>query len=608
MQLQNPAALLIFVPAAAAITTLYMLRLRRRDVRVSSILLWRQVVRDVRPNAPFQKLSTSVLYWLQMTIAAAAALAVSQPVLSREVLGGRRLLLIVDTSAGMGARDVPGNRLQQALKEAHRTVDELRPGDQALVIEAGQRPQVRCGLTADRRRLHRTLSRLQVSASPCRLSEALVLAQSLSGGSGASQAQVYSDFAAPPLSESGWNGLSVVYHPVGVRSRNVGITLVEVRRDDGTVRLEITLRNADTTAHAVPMDVISGSTLLDARVVQLAPRSTVAEEVPLLGIVAPTPVIVSLAVEDDLEADNRAYVVAEPGTPRRVLVVSEANPFLLSAVASDPLFVVETVRPGAVAPNRHWDAVVVDGSRRGTRLPAAPTLWLAETGPGSPVSAMSDAVPGEVMEVVASHPVTASADLGGMRFAKLRQGVLNPSAEAVAYGSEGVAAAASEVQGVRSVWLGFRGMPEEGGTALSPVFPIVISSALRWMTNGDVRVAGTVETGRPHRLYGRGLQLMSREREAALQRTETGGFLTVVQPGFVRLQQGTAAFTVGASLLSEEETDTAPGLPPPHTGMVPAEGMPVQMVQPLMPVVVLFLVLVMGAEWWLFHRRPSLVR
>ena len=45
------AALAIAIP----ILLLYMLRLRRREVLISSTFLWRQVVQDTEANTPWQR-------------------------------------------------------------------------------------------------------------------------------------------------------------------------------------------------------------------------------------------------------------------------------------------------------------------------------------------------------------------------------------------------------------------------------------------------------------------------------------------------------------------------------------------------------------------------
>ena len=66
MNILNPIALL-FALLAIPIVLLYILRLQRREQKVSSTLLWRQVVLDREANTLWQKLRRNLLLILQKT-------------------------------------------------------------------------------------------------------------------------------------------------------------------------------------------------------------------------------------------------------------------------------------------------------------------------------------------------------------------------------------------------------------------------------------------------------------------------------------------------------------------------------------------------------------
>src|SRR5580765_5368902 len=118
MNFTNPLYLLWTLPIGGLIVLMYILKLKRKDVVVSSTFLWRQVIRDVQANAPFQKLRKNLLLFLQLLAAALLVLAITRPFWRGKGIGGRSVVIVVDTSASMGATDVKTNRLEMAKRAA----------------------------------------------------------------------------------------------------------------------------------------------------------------------------------------------------------------------------------------------------------------------------------------------------------------------------------------------------------------------------------------------------------------------------------------------------------------------------------------------------------
>ena len=78
MSFQNAAALFWLLPLGGIVILLYLLKMRRRDVRVPATFLWPARVEEIRANALFQKLKPSWLLFLQLTDRARLGVATAE--------------------------------------------------------------------------------------------------------------------------------------------------------------------------------------------------------------------------------------------------------------------------------------------------------------------------------------------------------------------------------------------------------------------------------------------------------------------------------------------------------------------------------------------------
>ncbi|MEO8377496.1 MAG: BatA domain-containing protein, partial [Candidatus Sumerlaeota bacterium] len=90
---------------APVIVIMYLLKLKRRPVKVPSTLLWRKSVQDLVANAPFQKLRNNLLLWLQLLILLLLVIALTRPIFKLTGLKGETVILLLDQSASMQAKD-----------------------------------------------------------------------------------------------------------------------------------------------------------------------------------------------------------------------------------------------------------------------------------------------------------------------------------------------------------------------------------------------------------------------------------------------------------------------------------------------------------------------
>jgi len=416
MSLLTPLSL-TFAALAIPILLLYVLRLRRRDVLVSSTLLWQRLLRDREANAPWQRLRRNLLLLLQLLILALMTLALARPFVPAPTLVTGSVVLLLDASASMQARDAHGvapTRFDAGLRAAREIVAALGTGDVATVIAVGPQPRVLASATGDRALLRRALERATPTNGPADWDAAFALAAASLSAAPEAQAVVISDGALPqPLPSL---PASVRFVGVGGGNHNLGLAALATR--EGPTGPQAFLRVVNySDAQAEPLVELSADGLLfDARRLPVPPHAsadlTFADLPYDLQVLQARLNLRDAGVADDhedegdaLPLDDTAWTVRTPAASGRVLLVSDGNLFLEQALAA--LLQVDLVRlpPSSPIPppwggtEGGYDLYVYDGPVTGTLPPG--NLWLIA--PPSPLP------PGE--ELGQDEAIVAVGDL-----------------------------------------------------------------------------------------------------------------------------------------------------------------------------------------------------
>src|SRR3954470_16154346 len=163
--------------AAAAVAVplllvLYFLKLRRREMPVSSTLLWKKAIQDLQVNAPFQKLRKNLLLLLQLLLLLLLVLALSRPVANYSPGAGQSTVIIIDRSASMSARDIDGGkktRLEEAKRRAIDLVDSMGKNATAMVIAMDDAAEIVQTMTTDQRALRNAIESIKPTDRKSRL-------------------------------------------------------------------------------------------------------------------------------------------------------------------------------------------------------------------------------------------------------------------------------------------------------------------------------------------------------------------------------------------------------------------------------------------------------
>lgn len=350
---------------AAPIIILYMLRLRRREVPISSIMLWQRLMQDREANAPWQKLRRNLLLLLQLLILAALVIALARPFIPVPSVAAGSVALLLDASASMNATDMPGGstRFEAARSQARALVGELASGEVMTIIVVGPTPDVISPPSGDQAALREALSRAKPSQAPADWEAALALAGASIAGREKASIVILSDGGLPadlpPLP------VPVRYVKIGRRSSNLAISALATRTLGDSPQLFAAVTNHSDQDADVILSLEADGELLSAERLSVQAGQTANRTITdlppstrLLRAWLSAPVEGGLA--DYLPVDDVAYAVYAPPASGRVLIVTEGNLFLQQIFSAFPTLTAFRADPGAL-PQETFDLVVLDG-------------------------------------------------------------------------------------------------------------------------------------------------------------------------------------------------------------------------------------------------------
>lgn len=614
MTLLNPAALGL-LGLAIPLIALYILKLRRKDAVVPSTILWVQAMRDSAANAPFQKLRSNLLLLLQLLVLGLLALALARPALRVEASPGKVTVLVVDTSASMGARDGDGTRLDAAKAEARKVLEALGPYDEAMLVEAWSEARVASGLSSDRHVLRSALDALEVRDTPASLEEALRLAATAVEKREGAAVLLFSDGAAVAIPAHPVLEKGLVWKRAGAAAVNVGITAfradpvlggdgrVETRESGGTTRHAFSVfagvLNASATARKSYVTLRANGEVAGVRAVELAPGESGGAS---FEVFAPDGAVLEASLDepDALPSDDRAWTRAIASRDVKVAFEGECA-FLRGYLRSRPRVQIVSADP---------DLWICEGPAR--EAPAgAHAVWFR---PDKPVGGIVPGEPAERLRALSwdeTHPLLRFARFADVHVSRAVRLSPPPDGVALVQGGAGPLIAATQVRGKWRIAIAFRA--EESDWPLRPSFPVFFANVLRAVEAARAAEApGQVACGKAARFAAGDAKEATVAgpdgRKHALTLSPAGDFVfaDTLKAGLYSFESAAGSRLFGANLLSDVESNLSVpeklgseerGLQAASTG-----GPEDRDLWPWLAAAALALFLV---EWFCWHRRVA---
>ena len=308
----------------APLVLFYFLKLKRPRAEIPSLVLWRQVLQDHRVNSPFQKFKRNLLLLLQILLLLFLILAALQPFWRGGPGKHRRLPVLVDCSASMGALDKPGgvSRLAEAKRRVREMIDGLAVGPGALPDLVRQHSRANSPVLRTTNGCCATrLDQIEVADVASDLEQALRLVQALGRSEPFDEVLLFSDGNFPPRVNFDLS-FKLNYQRLSPAGPNLGITALSAQRAvaggwDVFVQIE---GSADAEGNASVELFQDGNSIANERITiarghaQRMVFQTKGERAAALRV--------QLTPDgfDSLAADNTAYLDLPESRPLRVFV------------------------------------------------------------------------------------------------------------------------------------------------------------------------------------------------------------------------------------------------------------------------------------------------
>jgi Ca-activated chloride channel family protein len=610
MSFLSPLAFAAFA-LTVPLVLLYFLKVRRRERRVSSLLLWGSELRDREASAFFQRLQRDPLLILQVLALLALSVALARPALTVMGLGAQKVVVVLDTSASMKARDVTPSRFDAVKAQAIGLVSHLGEGAEVMVIEAGVQPRVAAALSRDRERAMAAIRGTYAHDLPHRLVEAVRTARALVGDDPRAQIHVFTDGAYDFPSSPDLKDPRVRWVGVGRGGQNVGITNLAVRKNYyGTFDYQafVSLVNYTPETQTFSFRLEVGDATLAEKPVTLEPSVRRSLVVPFSHTGGGT-VVARLSVSDDLDADNVAWAVLPPPRKIKVALVSPGNLFLEKVLKTDPQVEVDVKTPDQYQGGMGEADVVVIDSFNPPKVGPGRFVFVNGVPSDVPIEMLGRMERPTIMDWDRNHPVMRHVEFAkvaiedAIRMRPLAAG--RSLVEAVS----GPLLYALEETDRKAVFIGFDLFKTD--FPLRVAFPVILSNSLRWLHPAGLDQASLqLAAGQPILLpveHGVNTVTVTTPRGRAVKAQVTRGVVSFTETdevGVYTVSTAKGDLRIAVNLMDADESNVSPR-PLPTTNVAAPAASPVPIQRELWPFFVALAAVLLTLEGVLYWRRQT---
>lgn len=494
-------AWLVLIPVA-----LHLFRRRAKQMPVSALLFFRSLAREHQESAWLRRLKKWIALLLAVLILLLGVFALARPTASAGGESPGALVIVLDRSASMAAKDDRGRtRLDEAREWIRRRIQSLPGAAAASLIAFDTKPSVLISRSRNRRELLRLLEEVQPQPREGRPEIAIAAAGRLAALDQPAEIWLVSDESVAPADSPAKVARSSVALD---RPVNAGITAFQIRRSPLShgrheALVQVTAAAANPGMLHAELEVEIGGRLAQLRELDLKPGEPVSLSLPVEGARGQA-MQVSLRAEGDCLGYDNAVIAPLPDS--RALVVAwfseEPDPFtgivLGSLVEAGELEILKG-GPQDWPPKEKPDIFIFEHWLPPQWPDDRPVIALNPRSSSGPVRAQPLAgrgVPHDAVRIAdADHAVTYRITASPLAITQTCRLDIKGSLQPVWIADNDAVLAVGEVNGSRVVVSAVSPSQSER-FALLPAFPLMLGNAVYWCAE-SVNAASDARPLRP---------------------------------------------------------------------------------------------------------------
>lgn len=512
---------------AALTVVAYILKLRRRRHEVPFSKLWQRVLAEKESSTWWRRLKRLVSLAIQLVFLALLLFAAVDPKIGNAETSGRNVVVIVDASASMKAKDGGPDappRIAQAKDEAKKLLGSLGGADAAMVVRMDGQTTALSRFEPDVVHLLQVVDDIAATDTPADLHRALQAAADalrdrkdpmivlIGDGHYPDEARTGVSFAPPTpqtqtLGGVDLSGIDVRFIPVGKEARNVGIVAFNVRRylaNKLSYEALVELENFGKAAENVRLTLLAGTDAISVKTLALQPGERLRQIYPDLGGGDDRALRAHLelvgadgAVAPDAFAlDDTAFALLPERRKQKVLLVTANNLYLEAALLLDTNISIDKITPAEYPAwqKTGYDVAVYDGWAPEDAAPAPAAIYFHPPPERSPVPIRGDLARPFITELNPDHPLTRWVTLSDVNIDRSHVFTPGPADIVVARSIRDPIIVATRHDAHKAVVFGF-GL-DGTDLMLRVAFPILLVNALDWFAGDDAELITTYKTGK----------------------------------------------------------------------------------------------------------------